>query len=85
MEITIQKINRSVITLEFLQDLDNDIDDITPLYNSLRKIKEIINKPGYTNKFTKKEKELWNSIFEDVLSDDNIVGIQHAGTNLISI
>ena len=83
MDITVQKINKSIITLDFIQDLDEGVDDITPLYNSLKKIKNIINKPGYNNKFNKEERLLWNYIFEEVLEKEDVSGIQSAGNNLI--
>ena len=85
MEITIQKVNQSLITLEFLQDLENGIDDVTPLYNSLNKLKGVINKVGFTNKFTKGERELWNKIFEQVLEEPKLEGMQSIGTNIVHI
>jgi hypothetical protein len=85
MEITIQKVNQSLITLEFLQDLEEGIDDVTPLVNSLVKLKSIINKPGFGNKFNKKEKELWNDIFTQVLDLPSVGGIQSAGINMVHI
>lgn len=85
MEITIQKINQSLITLEFLQDLENGVDDITPLYNSLNKLKKIINKMGFGNEFTKVERELWNKIFEQVLEEPKLEGMQSIGTSLTYI
>ena len=83
MDIAVQKINKSIITLDFIQDLDEGVDDITPLYNSLKKIKNIINKPGYNNKFNKEERLLWNYIFEEILEKEDVSGVQSAGNNLI--
>ena len=83
MDITVQKINKSIITLDFIQDLDEGVDDITPLYNSLKKIKNIINKPGYNNKFNKEERLLWNYIFEEILEKEDVSGVQSVGNNLI--
>ena len=51
MEIVTQKINQTDIILKFTQDLDNGVDDITPLINSLEQIKPIIEKVGFGNKF----------------------------------
>jgi len=76
MEITVQKINQSVVVLEFLQDLEEGIDDVTPLISSLEKMRGIINKLGYGNKFNKAEKELWNSVFDEVLNSNKAEGVQ---------
>lgn len=67
MEITIQKVNQSVITLEFLQNLEQEVDDITPLVTSLEKLQKIVNKTGFSNKFNRMERVLWNDIFDKVL------------------
>ena len=70
MEIQISRIERSDIVLQFEQNLQEGIDDITPLVNSLKKIKKIINEPGFRNKFSKKEKELWQQIFDEILEEE---------------
>jgi hypothetical protein len=85
MEITIQKVNQSLITLEFLQDLEEGVDDVTPLITSLEKIKKEIRKVGFSNKFNKQEKELWNNIFKEVLEEDKAQGIQGTGINVLHI
>lgn len=70
MEIQISRTERSDIVLQFEQNLQEGIDDISPLVNSLKKIKKIINEPGFRNKFSKKEKELWQKIFEEILEEE---------------
>jgi hypothetical protein len=55
-----------------MQDLEEGLDDITPLIQSLEKIRGIINKAGFGNKFTKKERELWNNIFTELLDSGTI-------------
>lgn len=86
MELTIQRIERTEIDLLFVQDVEDNIDDITPLYTSLEKIKKIINKPGFKNEFNREEKDLWNSIFKQILKDeDKVQGIQNLGNNCVNI
>ena len=70
MEIQISRIERSDIVLQFEQNLQEGIGDISPLVNSLKKLKKIINEPGFRNKFSKKEKELWQKIFEEILEEE---------------
>ena len=78
MEIQISRIERSDIVLQFEQNLQEGIGDISPLVNSLKKLKKIINEPGFRNKFSKKEKELWQKIFEEILEEEQIPeGIQN--------
>jgi len=79
MEIVVQRINQAVITLEFIQDLEQSVDDITPFIKSLEKIKKIVNKIGYGNKFNKEERELWNNIFEQLLEVEKPNGINNYG------
>ena len=69
MEIVVQKIERQEIQLLFVQDVEEQIDDISPLITSLAKLKKIINKPGFRNDFDKEERELWNKIFNDLISE----------------
>mgnify|MGYP003610856691 CR=1 FL=1 len=69
MEIVVQKIERQEIQLLFVQDIEEQIDDISPLITSLAKLKKIINKPGFRNDFDKEERELWNKIFNDLISE----------------
>ena len=68
MEIVVQKIERQEIQLLFVQDVEEQIDDISPLITSLAKLKKIINKPGFKNEFDKGERELWNGVFNEILS-----------------
>ena len=76
MNILTETINRSIITLQFEQDLEEGIDDITPFVRSLEKLKKIINEPGFQNKFTKEEKEIWNTLCDNILEDDTVQGVQ---------
>ena len=85
MEIVVQKIERQEIQLLFVQDAEEQIDDISPLITSLTKLKKIINKPGFRNDFDKDERELWNKIFNDLISEEPIQGIQHGGGDRIYI
>ena len=64
MQIITQRINS--VTINFIQDLSEDTDDITPLVSSLPKLKTMINEPGYKNKFNKDEKELWNNFIKEI-------------------
>lgn len=64
MQIITQRINS--VTINFIQDLTEDVDDITPLVSSLPKLKTMINEPGYKNKFNKDEKELWNNFIKEI-------------------
>ena len=85
MEIVVQKIERQEIQLLFVQDVKEQIDDISPLITSLAKLKKIINKPGFKNDFDKGERELWNSIFNEILSEEPIQGIQHGGGDRVYV
>ena len=85
MEIVVQKIERQEIQLLFVQDVEEQIDDISPLITSLAKLKKIINKPGFKNDFDKGERELWNSIFNEILSEEPIQGIQHGGGDRVYV
>lgn len=70
MNVEIQKINQTVVTIDFIQDLSNEMDNITPLISSLKKFRGIIREAGYNKKFTKKEKELWEEIFTELLPEE---------------
>jgi hypothetical protein len=85
MEITTQKINRSSIILEFIQDIENGEDDITVLVHSLEKIKPFVNKTGFGNRFTKEEKGLWNNIFSQLLQPDLVQGLQQLSGDRVYI
>ena len=85
MNILTETIHKSLITLQFEQDLEGGIDDITPFVRSLEKMKGIINEAGFLNKFTKQERSLWNTIFDSILEDDRIQGIQYAGGDRIFV
>lgn len=65
MEIITQKI--STVDTRFIQDIDNQIDEITPLVSSLKKIRKHINSVGFSNGYTKEEKALWNEFADTVL------------------
>lgn len=67
MEIITTKINQTIIDLQFVQDLDEGTDDITPLVTSLEKLQKIVNKTGFSNRFNKTERALWNNVFDRVL------------------
>jgi len=68
MEILIQKLN--TINISFSQDMIEGVDEITPFITSLQKLKKIINKPGFANGFNKTEKEVWNVLFEELLTEE---------------
>ena len=85
MEIVVQKIERQEIHLVFVQDAEENIDDVSSLVTSLAKLKKIINKPGFKNEFDKGERELWNSIFTEILSEEPVQGIQHGGDDRVYI
>ena len=85
MEIVVQKIERQEIHLVFVQDAEENIDDVSPLVTSLAKLKKIINKPGFKNEFGKGERELWNGIFNEILSEEPVQGIQHGGGDRVYI
>lgn len=85
MEIVVQKIERQEIHLVFVQDAEENIDDVSPLVTSLAKLKKIINKPGFKNDFDKGERELWNNIFNEILSEESVQGIQHGGGDRVYI
>ena len=70
MEVTIQRIERTEIHLDFVQDIEMGMDDVTPLYTSLSKIRKIVNAPGFKNDFTSDERGLWESIFKQILKDE---------------
>jgi len=65
MEIVAQKV--STIDIRFIQDLDGEIDEVTPFVKSLKKIISHINSPGFSNKYTKAEKAIWNELSESLL------------------
>lgn len=51
---------------------EEDIYEVDIFLSSLMKLKKIINSTGYTNKFNKDEKALWNDIFSEfVFPEDN--------------
>ena len=63
MEIVIQKIERQEIHLVFVQDAEENIDDVSSLVTSLAKLKKIINKPGFKNEFDKGERESYGIVY----------------------
>ena len=85
MEITAQKIQS--IELKFLQDEDEEIDDITPFITSLEKLKKHINSVGFSNLYNKEEKALWNSIFDALLGETEIKveGLNSTGVSIVNI
>lgn len=85
MEITSIRIDREEINLRFIKDSNEDKDDISVLITSLDKIKKFINEPGFTNKFSKEEKELWNNIFNTLLFEPAVEGIQYAGGDRVYV
>ena len=85
MEIVVQKIERQEIHLVFVQDAEENIDDVSPLVTSLAKLKKIINKPGFKNEFDKGERELWNSIFKQLLTEEVPQGLQYGGGDRVYI
>ena len=85
MEIIVQKIDRQEIQLLFIQDAEEQVDDISPLIASLTKLKKIINKPGFRNDFDKDEKELWNKIFNNLISEEPVQGFQYGGGDRVHI
>ena len=85
MEITSIRIDREEINLRFIKDSNEDKDDISTLITSLDKIKKFINEPGFANKFSKEEKELWNNIFNILLFEPAVEGIQCAGGDRIYV
>lgn len=70
MEVTIQRVEKTEINFTFIQNLDEQIDDITPLYTSLGKMKKLIGAPGFKNDFTKVERQLWEEIFKEILKEN---------------
>lgn len=82
MQIISEKINK--ISLEFIQDIDNGVDDISPLVTSLYKFKKIINEPGFKNDFSRGEKELWNQIFSNILEDSEKPSGMSSMNNIVS-
>ena len=85
MEIVVQKIERQEIHLVFVQDAEENIDDVSPLVTSLAKLKKIINKPGFKNDFDKEEKELWNGVFKQLLTEEVPQGLQYGGGDRVYI
>ena len=85
MEIIVQKIDRQEIQLLFIQDVEDQIDDISPLISSLTKLKKIVNKPGFKNDFDKEERGLWNKIFKDLIPEEPIQGFQYGGGDRVLI
>ena len=85
MEITSIRIDREEINLKFIKDSNEDKDDISTLITSLDKIKKFINEPGFANKFSKEEKELWNNIFNALLFEPAVEGIQYAGGDRVYV
>lgn len=85
MEITAQKIQS--IELRFLQDEDEEVDDITPLITSLEKLKKHINSVGFSNPYNKEEKALWNNIFDTLLGEPEtkIEGLNSTGVSMVHI
>lgn len=45
-------------------------DEITPFISSLAKIKKEVTKSGFRNMFNKEEREIWLSIFERIIIQD---------------
>jgi len=68
-----------------IQDLDEEIDDISPFASSLPKLKRIINELGYKNKFTKKEKLFWNEIFDSFIEEDKPEGVTNVSSDKIYV
>ena len=85
MEITSIRIDREEINLRFIKDSNEDKDDISTLITSLDKIKKFINEPGFANKFSKEEKELWNNIFNTLLFEPAVEGIQCASGDRVYV
>lgn len=83
MEILTQRIN--TISINLIQDLDEEIDDISPFASSLPKLKRIINELGYKNKFTKKEKLFWNEIFDSFIEEDKPEGVTNVSSDKIYV
>ena len=83
MEILTQRIN--TISINLIQDLDEEIDDISPFVSSLPKLKRIINELGYKNKFTKKEKLFWNEIFDSFIEEDKPEGVTNVSSDKIYV
>ena len=85
MEITSIRIDREEINIRFIKDSNEGKDDVSTLITSLDKIKKFINEPGFTNKFSKEEKELWNDIFNTLLFEPTAEGIQYAGGDRVYV
>lgn len=85
MEITSIRIDREEINLKFIKDSDEGKDEVSTLITSLDKIKKFINEPGFANKFSKEEKELWNNIFNTLLFESAAEGIQCAGGDRVYV
>lgn len=85
MEITSIRIDREEIDLKFIKDSNEGKDDISTLITSLDKIKKFITEPGFANKFSKEEKELWNNIFNALLFEPAVEGIQCAGGDRVYV
>ena len=85
MEITSIRIDREEINLKFIKDSNEGEDDVSTLITSLDKIKKFINEPGFANKFSKEEKELWNNIFNTLLFESTAEGIQCAGGDRVYV
>lgn len=65
------------ISLNFIDDSEEDIYEVDVFLTSLEKIKKTVNTVGFTNKFTKEEKELWNGIFERFIFKSDIKGVSN--------
>jgi hypothetical protein len=75
------------ISLNFIDDSEEDIYEVDVFLTSLEKIKKTINAVGFTNKFSKEEKALWNGIFEKFIFKSDIKGTSNISNtnNLTSV
>ena len=62
MEMNIQ--TRKELTLRLVDDHEEGVYEVDAFLSSLIKIKKMVNKVGFLNKFSKQEKEVWNDFFE---------------------
>ena len=62
MEMNIQ--TKRELVLRVLDDHEEGIFEVDAFLSSLLKIRKMINRVGFLNKFTKEEKVVWNNFFE---------------------
>lgn len=71
MEVMVQRNN--VITVSFVYDLfdEEDVKKWGSLKVGLGKVKEIVNEPGFINKFSKSERVVITELTNSIISSDS--------------